>query len=274
MCSSAASTRSPRGYLARRATEAAVTLITGGFKAAELWYGVYPPAEDPTQAPCWNCGGAPDVPVFSCRHYAKAAADANIVPAIQTGAGALAGFMAEAAIMHLHGRERQPRSVAMDLRTGASLPTRPMPDPGCAARHRRGPGTEAVPLHPASTTVADLLDHLGVKEAVVTLDAPWVTSAACRSCERTVEVHAPLWRWEARPHCAGCGGPWTQAAGGGQRIPPVTQQELRPGDAACEIAMSRLGLAPGDHVSLFADGVDRVVALDGSPLELFTAVST
>lgn len=255
-----------RRYVARKALELDRPLVTGGFRAHALWFEVYPAAEQPRARSCWNCGRVPDTDVFSCRHYAAEAEREAIIPAIQTGATALGGYMAEAAIMALHGREPVARSVSLDLRTGESLLSRLVPDPDCAARHRVLEIDVIVPTHPDRGSAAALAAALGEPDAVVALDAPFVLTAACRSCERTAAVDAPLWAWVAQPRChsEGCGGRWPLTGDAGRRLPPEAPAQLRPGDELWTRPLAELGVAPGDLLHVAVPGRDLVVKLAGS----------
>jgi molybdopterin/thiamine biosynthesis adenylyltransferase len=265
---------SARRYVARRATEFDLPLITGGFKAERLWYSVYPVSERRNERACWNCEGVPEEDVFSCRHYAREAENAGVIPAIQTGAATLAGFMAEATIMLLHGREATARSVAIDLRSGESILSRPVFDPECASRHRGAPDAESVDLDPTRGTCADLASMLSVERMTLTLTATFVATAACRTCHRTARVNAPLWAWEAQPHCRrrGCDGPWDPLASHAVQAPPITASEVRLDQPLADVPLAALGIAPGDIVSIYADRRHRTIKL-GSGRNLFAVTA-
>jgi molybdopterin/thiamine biosynthesis adenylyltransferase len=258
-----------RRYLARKAVEWNKPLVTGGFSGHRLWYEVYPAAGAASERPCWDCGRVPDGDVFSCRHYAEAAARESVIPAIQTGAMTLAGFMAEAAIMTLHGNEPIARGVSIDLRSGETLRSRLLPDPECAARHRTITIDARVDVHPSDGSARDVMSALDTDEGVVRLDAPFVHRAACRSCEQQTLVEQPLWAWIASPKCRDCGGQWPLSGMSGDRLPPVeTPQDLRRTDEAWRVPLGSLGVAPGDVVQVSLPGGDLAVKLAGSSDEM------
>lgn len=260
-----------RRYIARRALEHNTPLVTGGFRANELWFEVYPAAGAPRARPCWNCGRVPDGDVFSCRHYAALAARESVIPAIQTGAMTLAGFMAEAVIMALHGKEAVARGVSIDLRTGETLVSRLLPDPHCAAHHRTLRVDEHVDVHPVSGCARDVVAALGASEGSVGLDTPFVRFASCRTCERQTCVEQPLWAWAAAPRCSDCGGPWPRSGAKGKRIPPVlAPQKLRSGDDDSTKPLAALGVAPGELLEVSLPARDLIVKLAGSADELLT----
>jgi hypothetical protein len=263
-----------RRYVARKALESDTPLVTGGFKANELWYEVHPAAGEPRARSCWNCGKVADGDVFSCRHYAAEAARHAVVPAIQPAATALGGFMAEAAIMALHGREPHARGVALDLRSGETIVSRLLPDPDCAARHRALPVAARVDVHPERGSAADVVAALGETRGVVRLAAPFVHEASCRACARQVTVEQPLWAWEAEPRCDGCGGPWERTDEAEEKLPPVlTPPELRATDPGWTETLATLGAAPGDELQVALPGRDLVVKLAGSAEERLPRVA-
>ena len=257
-----------RAYLARVAMRLNVPIVDGGFSAANIGMTIYPSASDPRQAPCWSRGGVPLPGVFSCEHYARHAAAAGIVPAIQTGAAALGAICAEAVIGLLHGREEHARRVVLDLRTGDGRSSRPMPDPECALRHRRLPGAVDVELGP-SATVADLLRRLDAPSASLFPPDVYVEHANCpvEGCLATCEVRAPSHRWSRDPRCAPCGGPWARAE---QQLasPDTIDAGLAIDDPRSAMTLTELGAAPGDVLEV-ADGPCDAVRLRGGPSDLF-----
>ena len=187
---------SARRYIVRRTMEFDRPLVTGGIKAERLWYSVYRVIGLRDERCCWNCEGVPEEDAFSCRHYARDAERAGVIPAVQPGAAALAAYMAEATIMLLHGREPTARSVAIDLRSGESMLSHPVFDPDCASRHRGMVEADPVEFDPAKGSCADLAAVIGVQRMTLTPPATFVETAACRTCHRTARVEAPLWAWK------------------------------------------------------------------------------
>lgn len=262
-----------RRWIASKALEFDRLLVTGGFSGGEIWYEVYPAIAPAQERPCWNCDKTPDGDVFSCRHYAVRAAEEQIIPAIQAGAVALAGFMAEAAIRALHDEEPAARGVALDLRTGESIVSRLLPDPECAIRHRLVHVDTAVPVHPGTGTFADLGEHVDGDVRAVELETPFVHTAACRNCMRTAKVEAPQWAWAAQPRCFPCGGRWARTDDEPLKSPPVTTPQVRPGDPLWTLAMAKVGIAPGDVLALRTSSGLQTVRVAGSSDERWTCAT-
>ncbi len=257
-----------RAYLARVAMYLDLPIVDGGFSAANLGMTVYPRQLDPHLSPCWGCGGAPLPGAFSCEHYARQADAAGVVPAIQTGAAALGAMCAEAVVGLLHGRERRPRRVVLDLRSGEGRGSRPSPDPQCAALHRRLPAPLDLELSPQAT-VAEVLAATGSQHARLFPPDIYVERANCPApgCHATCEVGAPSHRWARDPRCASCGGPWARAE---RQIPsPDTiDAGLTIDDPRSSYTLSRLGARPGDVLEL-TDTEHGAIRLAGGPDELF-----
>ena len=258
-----------RSYLAYTGTLLSIPIVDGGFSGANLGMTVYPNTGDPQAAPCWSCAGDALAGAFSCVAYARYADANGIVPAIQNGAAALGAMCAEAIIGILHGRETEPRRVALDLRTGESQVFRPRPDPECAARHRRLPIALQSAVGP-DATMADLLADLAQPEATVFPPDVYVERANCPSCARTCEVGAPTHRWRRNPHCTTCDGPWPRAE---VQVPSpdlidagLTREDPRSG-----LTLGQLGARAGDVLEI-ESGAVPAVRLAGTPADLFTAV--
>jgi molybdopterin/thiamine biosynthesis adenylyltransferase len=257
-----------RAYLARIAMQLNLPIVDGGFSGANLGMTVYPRSEDPSLAPCWSCGGTPLPGAFSCQEYARHAAAAGVVPAIQAGAAALGALCAEAVIGLLHGREPLPRRVTLDLRTGESRRFRPSADPQCAAGHRRLPAAHETDLS-ASATVAAALSEIGATHATLFPPDIYVERANCPApaCHATCEVGAPSHRWRRDARCRSCGGPWLHAA---EQIPSpdIIDAGLTVEDPRSSLTLAQLGGRPGDVVEL-ADWEHAAIRLRGGPDDLY-----
>ena len=261
---------SARRYIVRRTMEFDRPLVTGGIKAERLWYSVYPVIGLRDERCCWNCEGVPEEDAFSCRHYARDAERAGVIPAIQTGAAALAAYMAEATIMLLHGREPTARSVAIDLRSGESMLSHPAFHPDCASRHRG-----MVEADPVESTRQGKLRRSRRGDRCPADDA----DAAGDVRRDRGMPHLPSDRsrrgasvgMEAQPHCRrrGCGGPWKPLPSRALQVPPITASEVRLDQPLAGVALAALGIAEGDRVSIFANGTHRTIKL-GNGQNLFS----
>jgi adenylyltransferase/sulfurtransferase len=258
-----------RSYLACASMLMNIPIVDGGFAGANLGMTVYPQTANPHAAPCWSCAGDALPGAFSCVAYARYADANGIVPAIQNGAAAIAAMCSEAIIGILHGRETEPRRVALDLRSGESRVFRPRPDPDCAASHRRLPAVSPSALGP-SATMADLLDELATPGSTVFPPDVYVERAHCPSCARTCDVGAPTHRWRRDPRCRGCNGPWPRADVQ-VSSPDIIDAGLTAGDPRSALTLFQLGARPGDVLEVDGGPVP-VVRLAGTPADLFTSV--
>jgi hypothetical protein len=257
-----------RSYLARVAMVLNIPIVDGGFSGANLGMGVYPRSGEPSDAPCWSCGGQPLAGAFSCESYARYAQAAGVVPAIQSGAAALGAMCAEAAVNLLHHRETEARRVSFDLRSGKSRTSRPQPDPECARSHRRLPEALDIGLSSAAT-VTDVLALLGEPDVRLFPSDVYVERANCPEpgCEATCEVGAPSHRWRRDARCTECGGPWTRAA---RQIPSpdIIDAGLAIEDEQSGLTLRRLGVRPGDVVELVGS-THAAIRIAGGAEDLF-----
>jgi adenylyltransferase/sulfurtransferase len=256
-----------RSYLAYTGILMNIPIVDGGFSGANLGMTVYPEKSAPHAAPCWSCAGDALPGAFSCVAYARYSDANGVVPAIQNGAAALGAMCAEAIVGILHGREREPRRVVLDLRTGESQVFRPRPDPECAARHRRLPAASQSALGP-DATMAEFLAELGAPEVVAFPPDVYVERAHCPGCGRTCDVGAPTHRWRRDPRCTACNGPWSRAD---VQIPSpdLIDAGLTAEDPRSALTLRQLGARPGDIFEV-EGGTVPAVRLAGTPADLFT----
>lgn len=259
-----------RAYLARVAMLLDIPIVDGGFSGANLGMTAYPGAGDPQEAPCWSCAGDALPGAFSCVQYARYSDANGIVPAIQNGAAALGAMCAEAVMGILHDRERDPRRVALDLRSGDSQVFRPRPDPECSAGHRHLPAPRETSIA-ASATVVEALTELGAPSATVFPSDVYVERAHCPGCRVTCEVAAPTHRWRRNPRCIDCAGPWPRSE---FEIPSpdVIDSGLGADHPRSGLTLHELGLRPGDVLEL--DGAPwPTIRLAGTPDDLFVEIA-
>lgn len=208
---------SARAYLSDKARLHGISLVEGGFDAAEISLSCFPGVRGDAarSAPCWRCshqeteveGG-----LFSCPTYAKRVDELGFIPAIQNAAATLAGLQAEAAILLLHEQKRSPlecRALDLNIRTGQSRVIKLSTDPFCPGLHS---SLETVPVKlktSASDTVEQLLQEVSELldgAARIELDPPLVWTATCTECTRMATVRRRMWEWAMSHRCHACDG--------------------------------------------------------------------
>jgi len=250
-----------RAYLAKAALLLGLPIVDGGFSGANLGMTAYPASEEPTESPCWRCGGEPVPGTFSCRQFAEHAGAAGVIPAIQNGAAALGGLCAEAVVMMLHDKIEAPRRVSFDLRTGESLVFEPGSSPECAPHHRRLPAPVLSDLG-GEATAAELLGvHGDAAGARLVLPDLFVERAPCMTCLGTSEVGAPTHRWRHDPRCDRCGGPWRWISDANQGQDVIG--DLVATDPQATKPLAEFGVGPGDILELIGSDHASTVKVAG-----------
>ena len=261
-----------RAYLADRCRTLRLPLVEGGFGGAEVTFAVFPAAgdeHDAAELACWRCGKRIHDEAVSCRTRAAAAERAGVVPAIQTAAATLGGLQAEAVVEVLHGRAPVARRVWLDIRTGEAAAARLVADPDCTGEHRLAPPIVAIE-HGPEATLDELLEAAGEHldgQPVLDLPSPFIELARCASCGTAIAVDAPAHRYQRRPFCTACDGPWAAAGDRVGEINPV--HRVRAGDALAERTALAAGLTAGDLVAVH-DGQCELslrLARAGSPFQ-------
>jgi adenylyltransferase/sulfurtransferase len=260
-----------RSYLAQVALFLGLPIVDGGFSGANVGVTMYPVVADPTEGPCWRCGGLPTPGAFSCRQAAAFASAAGVVPALQNGAAALAGLCAEAVVMMLHGRVTEARRISLDIRSGESLVFNPGPAPDCAPGHRRLAKPPTVSEIGIEATVRHLLEgHGGGPESMLFLPDAFVESATCPECLGSCAVEAPTHRWRHDPRCTRCGGPWSRRSGVSEGQDLIVEIDI--GHPRVDEPLANFGIRPADIVEI--SGVaPATVRIAGEPAELWNEVA-
>ena len=242
-----------RAYVIDRARLLGRPVVEAGFSGRNLSLGVFLPEPG---AACYRCLNPALSGTFSCRAYAAQAEEAQLVPAIQTGAAALAAFQAEQVIALLHGeRGLAGRRVYLDVRTLESRVAEVVISTGCAGYHAGHVGAPEMRVAPAidgSMTVRLALDRLRVAlgECCVRLPDMIIGRSWCTKCGALAEVNAPASRWERAPTCRSCGGPWPY--GGGSA--PIAYDLVSGFGDLDDLPLSALGVGPGTRLIAYPEG--------------------
>ncbi|HXM58938.1 MAG TPA: ThiF family adenylyltransferase [Candidatus Dormibacteraeota bacterium] len=266
----AVDTQAARAYLAERAKLLGVPLLEAGFHGAQLNLAFF---GDGPEGPCYRCGAPDKVGAFSCQRYALEAEAQGVIPAVQTGAAALAAMQAETAIMYLLGQHTLwDQRVYMDLRSLELRTVRLVRNEHCPGVHHRG-RVGGGPLDvTAGDRLADLLEAARdrLPDAVPRLGEPVVMRNFCTLCGSLCDVRAPEWRWLRDTRCADCGGPWPAASG---RMPGSSTFVDADDEELLALTCRQAGLAPGGFVEVEAGGDTRLLRLSGDLSEVLTEVA-
>lgn len=220
-----------RAYLSDMCRMLGLTLIEGGFHAADVSMSAFPASApgDEASDPCYRCGNASVVGTFSCQRHAAATLQAGAIPAIQTAAATLGGMQAEAIMQALHGVHAGHRRVNLDIRTGAVRAYELTLDPDCQGLHRpiKRPiaPLQCTSTDPLGTLIDEVHDVLGCGCAIVLPEA-LVCESYCDDCGELVVADVPDWAWRAQPRCTDCGGAFARYGGGAERLTPLILPEL------------------------------------------------
>jgi adenylyltransferase/sulfurtransferase len=267
---SAVDRQDARAYLARQTRLAGVPLAEAGFTGEHLSFAVF--ANDREDEPCWTCSNREiEASALSCTAYAKNARAAGFVPAIQTGAAALAAFQAEAAIEVLHGRSQLVgKRVFLNLRTGVARVVTLARDPACPSPHEP---QEIVPLAlPRPATVRDLVRAVDsqIEDAAIALSSPFVLRAPCAACGGAVDVNAPLWRLTGPPLCSEpCRASSTVTDGATIALDAISRDT---DEAVLALPCTTLGVGPWSVVEVTSRRTEQTIffEIEGTIEEVFT----
>jgi molybdopterin/thiamine biosynthesis adenylyltransferase len=256
----AVDTQAARAYLAERAKLLGVPLLEAGFHGTQLNLAFF---GDGPEGPCYRCGAPDRAGAFSCQRYAVEAEAGGVVPAVQTGAAALAAMQAEAAIMYLLGQETLwDQRVYLDLRSLQARTVELVRNECCPGVHHRpavAGSLDVAAERPLADLLAAVRDRL--PGAMPRLSEPVVMRNFCVACGRLCDVRAPEWRWLGSPRCEGCGGPWPQAPGG--RMPGCSLLVDDADEELLALSCRQAGLAPGGFVEVDASGEACLLRLRG-----------
>jgi adenylyltransferase/sulfurtransferase len=199
---------SARAWLAERSRLLARPMVEGGFSGPGFNLSAFAATAG---AVCYRCGRPDTETAMSCTRYALAAEQAHIVPAIQTTAAVLGGYLAEQVVQLLHGRlTRLGRRSYGDVRLETLSTAQLSPDPQCPGIHAPEPVIGTISGLGDAPTLRDLLDAVAEQfgSTRMYLAEPVIPNMSCTSCTEPCLVQAAESSWLATPRCTECGGPW------------------------------------------------------------------
>jgi len=262
-----------RAWLAERCRLLGRPLVEGGFAGPDFNLAVFG-ADD--GAPCYRCSRPGRESAVSCTAYALAAEQQRIIPAIQTTAAVLGGYLAEQVARLLHGDTgrtgyRSYGSVRRETLHLARLST----NPECPGIHDRAPVIGTISALGPRGTVANLLDAVARQwgPGQLRFAEQVIAVANCTACRESCLVQSIASAWLAHPRCTRCGGPW-----------PLTEPRLPDGGLAvrtddtltpqlADTPLASLGVRPGATLAVTLD--DRragLLRIDGDALDGCTRV--
>ena len=259
---SAVDNAAARHYLADRCSLHGKLMVEGGFEGSRLNLSVFVP--HPEQ-PCYRCIVPSRTGVFSCDRYAMAAEAARIVPAIQTGAGALGALQAEQVIEALHGRASLVgKRMFGDIRTLSFRVHTLSVDADCQGAHRAPARHVDVDLGP-SATVAQLVELVRSRFGNGQLRFPeqFVGRIPCSICKTLTEAMSPESRWELDPRCQPCGGPFPRSHTGASpyAYPYLRMHHPEEWEPIAGMPLKALGLSHRSAIEMETMTTDTVTAL-------------
>jgi molybdopterin/thiamine biosynthesis adenylyltransferase len=233
-----------REYTSALCRRYGVPLVEGGFGGQHASYAVF---RNGPEDPCWRCGVSEVLRNvrFSCDTYGKQVQALGAIPATQSIASALGGFMAEAVIQVLHqNAEVLNRRVFFNVRTGKSIVGGLTANQHCPALHKPVPAPPLRLRTPGSGLARDLLSELAahVCEPCIELPSPFLSFAPCQQCEQTLRIGKPLYLINSQPRCRGHGGLWDHQPGAEPLIITLLGRETH---ILLDSTCASLGLAPG-----------------------------
>lgn len=265
---SAVDSMSARAWLAERCRLLGKPMVEGGFSGPDLNLSAFAPADG---AVCYRCGRPGRESSMSCKAYALAAEKMAIVPAIQTTAAVLGGYLAEQVVQLLHGRfdrfgYRTYGNVRRETLTRALLTV----NDTCPGIHERQPviGTvhDVTPLMSVADLTAAIIQQFGAGR--ILLSEPAIPKASCTTCRTACRVQATESAFLADPHCSNCGGPWPVA----ETYMPDSVREIGTDDELSEelasTPLGHLGLREGASLqATLEDGRVGLLRMPGDVLD-------
>lgn len=222
-----------------------------------------------SEGPCFRCSTPGRESSASCTHYARAAEAASIIPAIQTTAAVVSGFLTEQIIQAIHGR-----CDTFGMRFSGNV-RNPQVDSAILSMNDRCPGFHTpIPcvgdITRPSDRLGDFIDAIHATIGPVTLlfAEPVIVTITCTSCKETCTVGASEGAWLRAPRCTACNGPWELT---GTDTSPEAIVSLTTGieldDHIADLSCNALGLRSGGGVVVHDDAALGVVHITGDITE-------
>ncbi|MBB5955825.1 molybdopterin/thiamine biosynthesis adenylyltransferase [Saccharothrix tamanrassetensis] len=197
-----------RAWLSERSRLHGKPMVEGGFAGSLFNFSTFSAASGRV---CYRCHNPFRESAASCTRYALAAEAENIVPAIQTAAAVLGGYMAEQCIGLLHGKlPSDDVRYYGDIRRATVSKARLQVNPHCPGHHDNLPVLTQVDVRDWAGSAADLATAVAnrVGRGVIRLAEPFHITYSCTGCSRFCAVMATESAWLVDSRCVDCGGPW------------------------------------------------------------------
>jgi molybdopterin/thiamine biosynthesis adenylyltransferase len=257
-----------RAWLAERCRLRGRPMVEGGFSGPDFNLSAFAATSG---APCYRCGRPGRESGLSCTAYALAAERKAVVPAIQTTAAVLAGYLAEQVVQLLHGRlDRLGYRSYGNIRQETLRKARLMAVTGCPGIHWREPVIGLLrgigPLTTVREFVAEIAGQFG--DGTVQLSESAIPATSCTACRKPCLVQATEAAWLASPRCVSCGGPWPVSSD----YRPDNVRQIGTADTLTEelasTLVARLGIRGGAALAAtFPRGRAGLLVIDGDVLD-------
>lgn len=264
-----------RAWLAERCRLLSKPLVEGGFSGSDFNLSAFATDDG---APCYRCGRPGRESSMSCTAYALAAEKVHIVPAIQTVAAVIGGYLAELVVQLLHDQPdrlgyRSYGNVRRETLETALLSA----DSTCPGIHHSQPVIGTLHDTGQGMTVQDLMAAITGQFGAgrITLSEPAIPATSCTLCRTPCLVQATESAWLANPRCSNCGGPWPVT----EVFTPNSVSEISTGDVLSEELAStplrNLGLRYGASlIATLSDGRSGLIRIDGDVLDCLERATT
>lgn len=240
---SAVDSVSTRAWLAERSRLHGKPMAEGGFSGSRFNFSLF---SGQSGRACYRCHNPYRQSSGSCARYAMRAAAASIVPAIQSTAATLSGFMAEQIIQALHGMvPPTDERFYGDVRARTLHQSRLQTNPHCPGLHEPAQVFGAIEGAHLTDVRAELVALAGPGSIV--LPEPLLLDFPCVNCGRMCAVAAAESAWLVNSRCTECDGPWSPSTA---LVPASVTTIAVPDDLAdtsplTRLPVAELGLRPG-----------------------------
>jgi molybdopterin/thiamine biosynthesis adenylyltransferase len=263
-----------RAWLAERCRILGKPMLEGGIAGFDFNLSAF--AATPG-TPCYRCGRPERETSMSCTAYALEAAAAEIIPAIQTSAAVLAGYLAEQVVQLLHGDvSRLGYRSYGNVRKGTLYKASLEINPKCPGYHEPQPvvGTLQAPLENATVAqlAAEINEFFG--GAQITFSETIIPALNCTRCRALCQVRALESSWLSDPLCTDCGGPWSHTKSFAPDSVSAIDTRYNLSEDIGATYLRDLGLRPGSFLlASLVDGQSGLLRMAGDILARVHAAS-